>query len=73
MPNLDDGDLKRTMLRMGIKADEGYVYFNELLYRSMRRVYGNFKLGKNMQIFELKTQYKLFFLSKAVSKNARIQ
>jgi|LauGreDrversion4_2_1035121.scaffolds.fasta_scaffold349919_1 hypothetical protein len=55
MPNLDDGDLKRSVLKMGIKSDEGYVYFNELLYRSMRRVYGNFKLGKQMQIFELKT------------------
>ena len=55
MPALDDADLKRSMLKMGIRADEGYVYFNELLYRAMRRVYGNFKLKKNMQIFELKT------------------
>jgi hypothetical protein len=72
MPNLDDDDLKRSMLKMGIRADEGYVYFNELLYRSMRRVYGNFKLGKNMQIIELKTQYKLFYLTIAVSKKSRV-
>lgn len=58
---------------MGIKSDEGYVYFNELLYRAMRRVYGNFKLGKQMQIFELKSQYKIFFLTMAVSKKSRVQ
>jgi virulence-associated protein VapD len=73
MPSLDDGDLKRSMLRMGIKSDEGYVYFNELLYRLMRRVYGNFKLGKQMQMFELKSQYKIFFLTTAVSKKSRVQ
>jgi len=45
---------------MGIKSDDGYVYFNELLYRCMRRQYGQFKLNKQMQIHELKTQYKIF-------------
>jgi hypothetical protein len=44
---------------MGIRCDDGFIYFNELLYRCMRRAYGNFKLNKRMQIIELKTQYKI--------------
>lgn len=45
---------------MGIKSDNGFVYFNELLYRCMRRKYGNMKIKKKMQIFELRTQYKIY-------------
>jgi hypothetical protein len=54
-----DGEMKKTMIKMGIRCDDGYIYFNELLYRCMRRAYGNFKLNKRMQIIELKTQYKI--------------
>lgn len=54
--------MKKIMLKMGIKCDDGYVYFNELLYRCMRRQYGSFKLNKKMQIHELKTQYKIYML-----------
>jgi len=50
-----EAELKKTMLKMGIRCDDGYIYFNELLYRCMRRQYGNFKLNKRMQIIELKT------------------
>lgn len=55
-----DAELKKVMLKMGIRCDDGYIYFNELLYRCMRRQYGNFKLNKRMQIVELKTQYKIY-------------
>jgi hypothetical protein len=51
--------MKKTMIKMGIRCDDGFIYFNELLYRCMRRAYGNFKLNKRMQIIELKTQYKI--------------
>ena len=51
----EDGELKKQLLKMAIKSDNGYIYFNELLYRCMRRKYGNMKIGKKMQIFELKT------------------
>jgi len=47
--------MKRQMLKMGIRCDDGFIFFNELLYRCMRRQYGNFKLNKRMQIVELKT------------------
>jgi hypothetical protein len=40
--------MKKIMLKMGIKCDDGYVYFNELLYRCMRRRYGSFKLNRRM-------------------------
>lgn len=48
---------------MAIKGDNGYIYFNELLYRCMRRKYGPLKLNKQMQIFELKTQYQIYILT----------
>lgn len=32
-----DAELKKAMLKMGIRCDDGYIYFNELLYRCMRR------------------------------------
>jgi hypothetical protein len=43
-----DGELKKELLKMGIKSDNGYIYYNELLYRCMRKKYGNMKLSKNM-------------------------
>jgi hypothetical protein len=45
---------------MGVKSDSGFVYFNELFYRVMRRKYGSMKINKKMQIFELRTQYKIY-------------
>ena len=54
-PNTNDNDVKKIMMKMGIRSDDGFVYFNELLYRFMRRQYGNFKLNRKMQIAELTT------------------
>lgn len=51
----DDAEMKKNLLKMSIKSDNGYVYFNEMLYRCMRRKYGNMKINKKMQIFELRT------------------
>jgi len=45
---------------MAINSDNGYIYFNELLYRCMRKKYGNMKINKPMQIFELRTQFEIF-------------
>jgi len=58
-----ENELKKEVLKMGIRSENGWVYFNELLYRSMRRVFGNFKLGNKMQIIELKTQFRIFMVS----------
>jgi hypothetical protein len=57
---MEESDQKRIMLRMAIRGDDGYVYFNELLYRCMRRKYGNFKMDAKNQIIELSTKYRIF-------------
>lgn len=59
-----DGEVKKILLKMGIKSNFGFIYFNELLYRCMRRKYGSMKINREMQIFELKTQYKIYLMSK---------
>jgi hypothetical protein len=59
----DDAELNKHLLKMGIKSDNGCIYFNELLYRCMRRRYGNMKISKKMQIIELHTQYKIYQLT----------
>jgi hypothetical protein len=41
-------EIKKHLLRMGIKSDNSFIYFNELLYRCMKRKYGNFKIKKEM-------------------------
>ena len=43
-----DSEMKKTILKMGIRSEDGWIYFNELLYRSLRKVHGNFKLNKKM-------------------------
>jgi len=67
VPNEDDrmpdSELKKQMLKMGIRTEDGWIFFNELLYRCMRRVYGNFKLNKKMQIIELKTLFKISIIT----------
>jgi hypothetical protein len=45
---VEESDVKKEVLRLGIRKEQGFIYFNELLYRCMRRVYGNFKLNKKM-------------------------
>ena len=40
---------------MDILTQNGLVHFNQLLYRLMRKEYGNFPLKKNMQIYEITT------------------
>ena len=52
--------MKKKMLKMGIRSDDGFVYFNELLYRLMREQYCKFKLNKRMTLHELSTQFKLY-------------
>lgn len=55
-----EDEIKKRMLKMGIRCDDGYIYFNELLYRCMRAKYCNFKLNRKMQIIELNTQFKIY-------------
>lgn len=50
-----DDELKVFVLKMNIKEEDGWIYFNELLYRILRNSYGRFLLTKSMQIGELVT------------------
>jgi len=55
--------MKKTILKMGIRSEDGWIYFNELLYRCLRKVHGNFKLNKRMQYVELLTQFKISMIT----------
>lgn len=44
----DYSDVKKILLKCGIKADNGFIYFNQLLYNCMKRKYGNFPSGRRM-------------------------
>ena len=61
-------ELKKNILKMGIKSNNGYIFFNELLYRCMRKKFGSMKLNRQMQIFELRTQYHLFLMTQEAQK-----
>jgi len=55
-------DTDRIILKMGINLDDGFVYFNEMLYRVMRAQYvtsPGMKLNRVLAIDEIKTQYRL--------------
>jgi hypothetical protein len=67
-----EDEMKKQILKMGIRGDDGWIYFNELLYRCLRRIYGNFKLNKRMQIKELKTQFVLFQLTMKAKKEEKL-
>jgi hypothetical protein len=36
-PDVPEAQFKVQLLKMGIRGEGGFVYFNELLYRCMRR------------------------------------
>ena len=55
-------DADRIILKMGINLDDGFVYFNEMLYRVMRAQYVTacgMKLNRVLAVDEIKTQYRL--------------
>ena len=61
------------MLKMAIKSDQGYIFFNEMLYRCMRRKYGNMKINKKMQIFELRTQYSIYLMTLRIQNKGHMK
>ena len=58
--DLSKSQLDKVVLLMSFKSEDGWIYFNELLYRILRKKYGKFDLNKKMQIRELITQYRIF-------------
>jgi hypothetical protein len=66
MPHIqNDKEVQKQILAMGIrKTENGFIYFNELLFRSMKRAYGTgLPPKREMSIAELKTTYKLFVMT----------
>lgn len=62
--------MKKKILKMGVGTENGFIHFNELLYRLMRAEYGGqggqvFSLSPVMQVTEIVTQYKLDRLARA--------
>ena len=53
--DLCKSSLQRMVIAMSFKSEEGWIYFNEVLYRILRYQYGRFELNKTMQIRELIT------------------
>ena len=68
---MDDSEAQRKLLKMGVKSEDGFIYFNELLYRIMRELFvtDKFQLNNKMTVIELTTQYKLFKLTQASKGN----
>ena len=62
---MSESEAEKKLLKMGVKSEDGYIYFNELLYRLMRELFvtDKFQLNTKMTMIELTTQYKLFKLT----------
>ena len=41
-------DVMKQIMKMGIKSDNGFISFSEMLYRCIKRRYGNWKISKRM-------------------------
>jgi hypothetical protein len=35
-----NSEISKEIIKMGIRGNERWIYFHELLYRAMKRVYG---------------------------------
>ena len=74
MSNLSEVDIIRHLVLMDLESDEeGYIYFNDLLFKAMKRVYGCPHI-KNMLLAdaELNTLKKLEDLKKKMAKKSRV-
>jgi hypothetical protein len=68
-------DIIKSVVRMELSSDnEGFVYFNELLYRMMRRVYGDAHVKNKILIeSEINTMEKINEIKQKMIKKSRVQ
>ena len=68
-------DIIKSVVRMELSSDnEGFVYFNELLYRAMRRVYGDTHVKNKILIeSEINTIQKIEEIKRKMIKKSRVQ
>lgn len=55
-------EINRVVLKMGINLDDGFIYFNEMLYRIMRTQFVTsigLKFNRVMTVNELVVQYRV--------------
>ena len=58
---------------MGINVDDGFVYFNEMLYRVMRGQFGQVRYNKTMAWNELVTQYAITELTLQAKESSSVK
>lgn len=69
-------DINRMILKMGINVDEGFIYFNEMLYRIMRAQFvtnKRLRFSKIMTVKELATQYAIAELTLKMKNHGQKQ
>ena len=65
LDGIDDAQINKIVLKMNLAVtDDGFIFFNEMLYRLMHAMYVKggakpLKLNKTMLVTELVTQYKI--------------
>ena len=59
-PVLEDVKAKAEKIA---ESNDGFIYFNEMLYRVMRAQFGRVKINKFMVLQELVTQFKMLQLT----------
>ena len=68
-------EIIRSVMKMELESDnEGYVYFNELLFKLMRRIYGDPHVKNKVLIkCELITMRKIEAIKEKMIKKSRVQ
>lgn len=69
----DDKLILRSVVKMGVESDEdGFVYFNELLYKSMKRLHGDEHINnKKLALNEIETKKKIQQITNLQIKKSR--
>lgn len=70
-----DSGIMRHIVKMNLECDEeGFIYFNELLFKAMRRIYGEERTKKKVLAdFEFKTMEKLMAIKEKQVMKSRKQ
>jgi hypothetical protein len=73
MNGVATNDVVFNILRMDLESDlEGFIYFNELLFKTMKRVYGEKRIkNKVLAEHELKTVQKIQRIKDKMIKKSR--
>lgn len=72
MNDIPDKDIIKNIVLMELVSDEeGYIYFNELLYRAMRRVYGEARVKNKILVdHEIRTMKKIEEIKQKMKKKS---